>query len=190
MKRFLSAIICIVLILGIYVPATAAEDKDGFVLRNGIRWGMSKDEVIASLNADEVVQDWDMNDKDAIAIPGLTVASISSLGLVCAFEENKLCLAMYDFEDTQPLQHLRWALCAVYGDPSDDLEEKSYHELYFWGMIYETLEVIESVSEFELFDWWKLLDGTQIVLAEIEGELIIAYFHPDYISVKVDTDGL
>ena len=189
MRKVLSLFLAFMFLITMCPASLAAEDNDGFKLRNGIRWGMSKDEVIATLSEGEEFSDWQRNDKDAIVIPDLKVSSVFSEGLICAFTDNRLCLAMYVFESTQPIMQLRLALRKVYGnpEPEDDLENA---ELSLFEMLDETLAAGEFVSDIELFEWWKLQDRTIIMLSDIDGELTIRYFNTNYIPNTVDTEGL
>ena len=49
MKKLLSAVICLSLLLGISAASFAALDEDGFSFQYGNRWGTSIEEVRASI---------------------------------------------------------------------------------------------------------------------------------------------
>ena len=122
MKKLLSAVICLSLLLGISAASFAALDEEGFSFQYGNRWGTSIEEVRASIpeekTAEEVedIIDWSDETVKGLYVYGADLFRESSMGsLAYCFDDDRLYAAVYHTYDSKNAFDAQVALERLYG---------------------------------------------------------------------------
>ena len=190
MKKLLSAVICLSLLLAVSAASFAALDEDGFSFQYGNRWGTSIEEVRASVPEEKSVED--IIDWADETVMGLYIyepdffkdASMTSLAYL--FDNDGLYAAVYHTYDSENAFDAQVSLERLYGkgfissDKSILLagilnrawEDTVYAELLFYSLC------------------WELEDGTTVLLTTREQDCILVYYNLDYYTPDIIEDRL
>ena len=126
MKKWLSSLLCLFLLLNCCaVFAEQAEgsaeppETDRFIFRDGVRWGMSEEEVIA-LEGEEKNRNVESG-FSALLYENVEVSKYRGM-LGYAFLRDQLVFSAYGIEDAdeEMFAYLKTALEAVYGNESEE----------------------------------------------------------------------
>ena len=152
--------------------------KDEFVFRGKIKWGMSEEEVVA-LEGEPVSK----TQADLYIAVGYKDVPISRYkgGLDYFFLQDRLALSNYNISDADEgtFEYLRKALKAVYGDEAD--ADRTELNAYL-NKIREDKLSEDSLKDFSLAKW-VTSDGTVIYLSRNADENVsIIYFSPEYMN--------
>ena len=97
-----------------------SEQESDFSFRNGIRWGMSPEEVRALENAE--MTERTLGDLSVLVTVSPVKVSLYTADLVFMFYQNRLKMINYEFQYDGSMvryQYLTGALCSVYGESRD-----------------------------------------------------------------------
>ena len=189
MKKCLSILLCLFLLLnGCAVFAEQAEANE-FIFRDGVRWGMSEEEVIA-LEGEEKNRNVESG-FSALLYDNIEVSKYQGM-LGYAFLKDQLVFSAYGIEDAdkEMFDYLKTALEAVYGGETEEYAEEIIPALnLLTGKSFNT----EDIRRLP-FDEWKAAGDTRICLI-LDGDLLmVLYVSPDFSDLlhpeEINTTGL
>ena len=196
MKKWLSILLCLFLLLNCcLVFAEQAEssadlpDNDEFIFRDGIRWGMNEEEVIA-LEGEERERSVEMG-FSAMMYEDVQISKYQGM-LIYAFLEDQLVFSAYGIEDAdeEMFDYLKTALETVYGKESEEFAEEIIPILnLLTGKEFQAENV-----QARPFVIWEAAENTRICLFKDSDLLIVLYVSPDFsdlfFSEEINTTGL
>ncbi|MBR5960814.1 MAG: hypothetical protein IKZ98_07430 [Clostridia bacterium] len=165
---------------------TATPAPDAFRFREGIRWGMSPQQVKAL----EGVQMTERNGQNwsIMLTNGKVAVSRFTADLVFMFRNDRLLMITYEFPRTKDggdFSYLSGALCSLYGEkePAEALKIKALMDAIYPDK-YETKQITDA-------EGWMTTDGTTIYLYNFSKEAFaIMYVSPELGSRIYQTNGL
>lgn len=99
-------------------PTPKAEAPSPFVLRNGVMWGMSPDDVAARESSQPYPRVWDeARSVTGCHYAGQKLSRYDNASVDYIFCEGKLCMAFYQLNtpDAAEYTYLNNVLCSTYG---------------------------------------------------------------------------
>ena len=186
MKKLLSVVLCLALLLSTAGFAAAELDEDGFVFRGGVRWGMTPEEVAAS---QEEQTSYPPDGDGTTAVLRVTFPAVSVFRadmLYYCFENSSLYAAFYLFESENPTLYLKRALGSLYGESGESAEIRAEFEAVL-GQVPTVAVRAENVAS---LGQWQTEDGTVILLAAVDDIWVLAYYNLNYWAPEQNTDGL
>ena len=166
--------------------AALAACAEGFTIRNGITWGMGKDEIMAAEgNPGKDQYDYDTSPS---GIEGLIIGPVTAAGTNALIGYlligDSLCAVNYIFYDITP-ERLKATYTEKYGQPADVDQARLLDALS--GL----LEEDRSVSIADNYDpalscQWDLPDAYIVLLAVGDDEPNVFYFSEDEIARQND----
>jgi hypothetical protein len=184
MKKLLAIILCFGLLAGIPVFAAAEIDDDGFVFRNGIRWGMSPEEVEKAM--EEPVNYAPDGDSEILRVPFPAVSNFKADMLYLVFESSSLYAAFYEFDYENPSLYLKRALSSLYGESERDAEVTAE----FAAVLAESPAIVPAGDSVVSLGQWMTEDNTHILLAAVGDIWMLGYYNLDYWAPELNTEGL
>ena len=170
----------------IFGSPTATPAPDAFRFRDGIRWGMNRDQVNAL--EPETMTERSMQNWAVMLTDGKVAVSRFTADLVFMFREDRLMMISYEFPK-QPsgdsYLYLNGALGSIYGEAvqADPLEIKALMDAVNPNR-YRTEQIREATA-------WKTADGTGIYLYYYTADAFaILYVCPELGSRIYQTNGL
>ena len=193
MKRTLSLMLCLAVLLGISASAFAAPDEGGFSFQYGNRWGTTIEEVRASIpegkEVDDIV-DWSSEPEIVVGLhmydPSCFGSSNSMRYMTYLFDDDSLYAAVYYTYDSATAFDAQVALERQYGRAfiSNDrsillagILDAAWEDTVYAGALYNIL-------------CWELKDGTTILLTEYNENYILVYYNLDYYTPGFELDGM
>ncbi len=164
---------------------TATPAPNAFRFRNGIRWGMSREQVKAletePMN-ERIMQAWAV-----MLTEGKVSVSRFAADLVFMFHEDKLMMITYEFPSALPddYLYLSGALSSVYGEKTetDPMKIKALMDAIYPNY-YQTEKLTQAYG-------WNSSDGTVVYLYYYSDEAFaIMYVSPETGSSIYQTNGL
>lgn len=117
MKKIVALALSLLMILS--VSCALAEESDGFLFRNQIKWGMSQEEVKA-LQEGEIWLDYEVEDNAyMIEYEDIAVSKFTAKLAYCFANDQLVFASYYDFPSYDPEEdgeYLYMALNALYGE--------------------------------------------------------------------------
>ena len=185
MKKLLSAVICLSLLLGISAGSFAAFDEDGFFFQYRNRWGTSIEDVRASIPEEKTVEDViDWTDETVMGLyvyePDIFKEN-SMAYLTYLFDEDSLYAAVYHTYDIANAFDAQVSLERLYGKGfiSND------RAILLAGILNAAWE--DTVYPETLFNilCWELKDGTTVLLTTLDQYPVLVYYNLDYYSPDI-----
>lgn len=164
---------------------TATPAPNAFRFRNGIRWGMNKEQVKALETepmTEKIMQDWSV----MLTNSKVTVSRFSA-DLVFMFLEDKLLMISYEFQRGTPedFLYLVGALSSLYGEKAeaDPMKIKALMDIIY-PEYYDSEKITQAGG-------WNSADGTSVYLYYYSPEAFaIMYVCPELGSRIYQTNGL
>lgn len=179
----------------------ANDETNVFVFRDGIKWGMTKDEVFSLENSNSVdIAISPKNGFDILAYSDVTVSKFRDAMLLYGFYQDYLTSAIYAFDAPNPsdLDYLRKALTQKYGKTLELSRDEIKPVLEgFVELMNATMEDgaelmnIDDLTEEEVsesVDVWKESEETYILGLGDNELYMLAYLHP--FQIEYDINGL
>ena len=191
MKKLLSAVICLSLLLGISAASFAALDEEGFSFQYGNRWGTSIEEVRASIPEEKTAEDvediidWSDETVKGLYVYGADLFRESSMGsLAYCFDDDRLYAAVYHTYDSKNAFDAQVALERLYGKCFISIDKA----ILLAGILNGAWE--DSVYPETLYYilCWELQDGTTILLTSRDQDCILVYYNLDYYTPDIIGD--
>ena len=158
MRKILFVVIITAFILCFSAVSSAGYDyqKDRFVLRNGIEWGMSPEDVL------KLESDLYESGEKPVKFLGFDKGDVLGYqaGLYLVFKHDTLFMALYDFYDTgDPYQDLIMKRTIVNAMNNGDAEGSEMGPSQF-SEFHELMTPIDDTSEYKTGWYWQYDDGT------------------------------
>ena len=177
MKRVF-AILSTVLIL---LTCAACAKDSVFTFRNGLRWGMTPDEVLAAKNRTHYT-DTEQISRSALAceLDDLTVSKFTA-DLSYLLVGGKLAGVhvnphLFISKDTEAAEYLKQALIAVYGEVDATLPASS------------AITALMNINDWQLMYGWHPADGTYVGVFNWRGNMRIGYYDATVnIAAEIET---
>jgi hypothetical protein len=164
---------------------TATPAPNAFRFRDGIRWGMNKQQV-AALEA-QAMTERNMQDWSVMLTDGKVAVSMFTADLVFMFREDRLLMISYEFPQggSDSFQYLTGALGSVYGEKT---EAEPLKIKALMDAINPNRYRIEQISQAVC---WTAADGTSVYLYYYaQKDFAITYVSPEMGSRIYRTNGL
>ena len=197
MKKLLSLAICVLVLFSLSAASFAVLDNGEFTFQYGNKWGMTPDEVIATLPEEtetERILDWAIwdGDEDTEVLLGLRMYYPEIMGadkidsLTYLFDNDRLYAAVYRDYGSKELFPVQVALERVYGKGTPS------YDCYFLlaGLFNASMEETPFIGAFSYTLSWALEDGTNIILTQYDEDLILAYYNLEYYAPDLDASAL
>ena len=164
---------------------TATPAPNAFRFRDGIRWGMNKQQIKALET--EPMTERSMQNWSVIFTDGKVAVSRFTADLVFMFREDRLMMICYEFPQASPdsFQYLTGALSSLYGEKAESEPLKIKALMDAINPSRYRIELITQAVE------WTNADGTAIYLYYYsQTDFAIMYVSPEMGSRIYQTDGL
>lgn len=184
MKKILSVLLCMALVLSTVGFAAAEMDDNGFVFRGGIRWGMSPEEVEMAM--EEPVNYAPDGDSKILRVPFPAVSDFKADMLYLVFESSSLYAAFYEFDYENPSLYLKRALSSLYGESERDAEVTAE----FTAVLAESPAIVPAGDTVVSLGQWTTEDNTHILLAAVGDIWMLGYYNLDFWAPELNTEGL
>ena len=158
-----------------------AAQPDEFTFRNGVTWGMSKDEVIGTEDASPSYDgDVDLPDGRILTVLVFEDVTVDGFGASAEymFTDDTLVCCGYEFEEGADSAILLNSLETKYGESGPVNWE------YADSMILSLGGHAEDVKEAEFSCEWNVSDDLYVMMYDVEKGIATAYFNPSAILDK------
>ena len=164
---------------------TATPAPNAFRFRDGIRWGMNKQQVKALET--EPMTERSMQNWSVMFTDGKVIVSRFTADLVFMFREDKLMMISYEFPQEPPdsFQYLTGALSYLYGEKTESEPLKIKALMDAINPNRYRIDLITQAAE------WTNEDGTAVYLYYFtENDFAITYVSPEMAIRIYQTNGL